>query len=172
MCDYDYNVHFITWRPAKAGDKVVTTVIRKSTTRAFTAVGEPNVAVCLLSGTELAFDNNVQYDRSFNLFKKASIDHRVARYRQVNIHDPSINQGALEFPGGQIVLVARLVSGQTATVLQLPASKHQRGSKKNEDAAERSQHSLSFRAVNSLVAQIIRECHSLNRSVRPTPGRI
>jgi hypothetical protein len=170
MCDN--NAHFVTWRPAKAGDKVVTTVFRKSTARAFAAVGDPNVAVCLLSGTELAFDNNVQYDRFFSLFRKASIDHRVARYRQVNIHDPSIHHGALEFPGGQIVLVARLVPGQTATVLQLPASKHHHGSTKNEDAAEGSQPSLSFLAVNSLVAQIIRECHNLNRSVRPTPGRI
>lgn len=170
MCDY--NLHFVTWRPAKAGDKVVTTVFRKSITRAFAAVGDPNTAVCLLSGTELAFDNNVQYDRSFNPFRKASVDHRVARYRQVDINDPNIRHGALEFPDGQIVLVARLVSGQTATVLQLPASKHHCGSAKNEEAAERSQPSLSFRAVNSLAAQIIRECHNLNRSVRRTPGRI
>jgi hypothetical protein len=168
MCDY--NLHFVTSRPAKAGEKLVTTVFWKSITRAFAAVEEPNVAVCLLSGTELAFDNNVQYDSSFNLFRKVSIDYRVARYRQVN--EPNNRDGALEFPDGQIVLVARLVSGQIATVLQLPASKHHHGSTKSEDAAERSQCSLSFRALNSLAAQIIRECHNLNRSVRPTPGRI
>jgi hypothetical protein len=170
MCDC--NLHFVTWRPAKAGEKLVTTVFRKSITRAFAAVEDPNVAVCLLSGTELAFDNNVQYDRSFNLFRKASVDHRVARYRQVNIHDRNMRHGALEFPDGQIVLVARLVLGQTATVLQLPACKHHHGSPKNEDVAERSQSLLSFRAVNRLAEQIIRECHNLNRSVRPTPGRI
>lgn len=169
MCDY--NLHFVTWRPAKAGDKLVTTVFWKSITRAFAAVENPDVAVCLLSGTELAFDKNVQLHSSFNLFRKVSIDYRVARYRQGNIHDLNIRRGALEFPDGQIVPAARLVLGQTATVLQLPAFKHYHGSTKN-DAAERSQSSLSFRAVNSLAAQIIMECHNLNRSVRPTPGRI
>ena len=31
------------------------------------------------------------------------------------------------FPGGQIVMVTRLVPGQTATVLQLPAAPQERG---------------------------------------------
>jgi hypothetical protein len=37
------------------------------------------------------------------------------------MHDPHVHHDALEFPGGQIVLVSRLVAGQRATVLQLPA---------------------------------------------------
>jgi hypothetical protein len=38
-----------------AGDKLVSTSFLKSWTRGFAAVDEPNVAVCLLPGTELAF---------------------------------------------------------------------------------------------------------------------
>ena len=40
--------------------------------------------------------------------------------------DPHVHHDALEFPGGQIVMVTRLMPGQRATVLQLPASAHDR----------------------------------------------
>jgi hypothetical protein len=36
--------------------------------------------------------------------------------------DPHVHHDALEFPGGQIVMVTRLLPGQKATVLQLPAA--------------------------------------------------
>jgi hypothetical protein len=35
-----------------------------------------------------------------------------------------VHHDALEFPGGQIVLVTRLTPGQRATVLQMPAMGH------------------------------------------------
>ena len=99
----------------------------RSITRGFAAVGEPDVAVCLLPGTELAFEENVQYQRSFSLFGRACVDHKVARFRQVNMDDPHVHHDALEFPSGQIVMVTRLVAGQRATVLQLPASTRDQG---------------------------------------------
>jgi hypothetical protein len=49
------------------------------------------------------------------------VEHRVARFRQIDLNNPHAHHDALEFPDGQIVLVTRLVAGQTATVLQLPA---------------------------------------------------
>jgi hypothetical protein len=49
------------------------------------------------------------------------VDHKVARFRRVNTDNPHLHHDALEFPDGQIVMVTRLVAGQTATVLQLPA---------------------------------------------------
>jgi hypothetical protein len=119
MCDY--SLHSVASRPAKVGDKLVATDFVKSMTRGFAAVGEPDVAVCLLPGTELAFEDDVQYDRAFSMFGKARVGHKVARFRQINMHDPHVHHDALEFPGGQIVLVTRLTPGQRATVLQLPA---------------------------------------------------
>jgi hypothetical protein len=118
MCDY--SLHHVASRPAKIGDKLVTTDFSKSVTRGISAVGERNVAVCLLPGTELAFDNDVQYEGVFRLFGKRRINHKVARFRQLNKHNPYVHHDALEFPDGQIVMVARLAVGQTATVLQLP----------------------------------------------------
>ena len=120
MCDY--SLHLVASRPAKVGDKLLTTDFAKTITRGFAAVGEPGVAVCLLPGTELAFEDDIQYDRIFSLFGKARVNHKVARFRQVNMNDPSVHHDALELPDGLIVKVTRLVEGQTATVLQLPAA--------------------------------------------------
>ena len=134
MCDY--SLHLIASRPAKVADKLVSTDFVKSITRGFTEVGHPDVAVCLLPGTEVAFDDDVQYDRAFSMFGKARVDHRVARFRQVNMDDPHVHHDALEFPNGQIVMVTRLVPGQTATVLQLPAAPHDHSGVKQPQAAQ------------------------------------
>lgn len=120
MCDY--SLHLVASRPAKVGDRLIATDFAKSITRGFAAVEEPDVAVCLLPGTELSFEHNVQYDRAFSLFGRARVEHNVARFRQINVENPSVHHDALEFPNGQIVLVTRLTIGQRATVLQLPAA--------------------------------------------------
>jgi hypothetical protein len=125
MCDY--SLHLVDSRPAKVGDVLIVTDFAGSVTRGFCAVGEPGVAVCLLPGTELAFDEVVRYDRVFSLFGKARVEHKVARFRQINMADPNVHHDALEFPGGQIVMVTRLGPGQRATVLQLPAAPRESG---------------------------------------------
>jgi hypothetical protein len=131
MCDY--SLHHLASRPAKVSDKLVTTELARSTARGFAAVGEhgaklvihddpPQLAVCLLPGTELAFDDDVRYDRAFSLFGKARVNHKVARFRQIDLDDPHVQHDALEFPDGQVLKVGQLVPGQTATVLQLPVA--------------------------------------------------
>jgi hypothetical protein len=120
MCDY--SLHLVASRPAQVGDTLVATDFARTITRGFCAVGEPDVAVCLLPGTELAFENPVDYERALSLFGRARVEHKVARFRQVNADDPHVHHDALEFPGGLIVLVTRLTPGQRATVLQMPAT--------------------------------------------------
>jgi hypothetical protein len=122
MCDY--SLHLVASRPAAVGDALIATDFTRSITRGFAAVGDPDTAVCLLPGTELAFEESVTYDRAFSLFGKARIGHEVARFRQIKMEDPNVHHDALEFPGGQIVLVTRLTPGQRATVLQMPATGH------------------------------------------------
>jgi hypothetical protein len=119
MCDY--SLHHVASRPAKVGDKLLTTEFIHSITRGFSAVGEPNVAVCLMPGTEIAFEDEVRRDRGFGLFGKARVEHKVARFREINTDKPHVHHDALEFPDGQIVMVTQLLPGQRATVLQLPA---------------------------------------------------
>jgi hypothetical protein len=65
MCDYSLDL--VASRPAKVGDELVTTKFKNSITRGFAAIGEPNVAVCLLPGTEVAFEKEVKYE-PFTLF--------------------------------------------------------------------------------------------------------
>jgi hypothetical protein len=131
MCDY--SLHQVASRPAKVSDKLVTTKLARSSARGFAAVGEhgaklvihdspPKVAVCLLPGTELAFDDEVRYDRAFSLFGNARVNHKVARFRQIDVNDPHVQHDALEFPNGQVLKLTQLVAGQTATVLQLPVA--------------------------------------------------
>jgi hypothetical protein len=81
------------------------------------------VAVCLMPGTEIVFDNNVEYDRLFGrgIFPSRKTGHRLARFREINL-EISVHHDALEFPDGRIVLLTTLRPGQHATVLQLPAS--------------------------------------------------
>src|SRR5215813_12648861 len=92
------------------------------------AVGEPNMAVCLLPGTEVAFEKEVEFERGFGLFsswkREKTIGDKVARFRQLNVDKPNVHHDALEFPNGDIVLVTRLSEDQHATVLRLPASPH------------------------------------------------
>src|SRR5713226_6798056 len=120
MCDY--SLHHVASRPARVEDKLVTTKFNNAITHGFTAIGEPSVAVCLLPGTELAFEKDVECEPAIGLFRKWKIGQKLARFRQVNMHHPSTHHDALEFPDGQVVMVTRLCEGQCATVLQLPAS--------------------------------------------------
>ena len=117
MCDY--SLQHVASRPAVVGDKLVSTRFGNSASRGLSAVEEPNVAVCLLPGTELVFEN-IQYDRPFSLLPSRKTGERLARFRRVNEHDPHKHHDALELPSGEIVLVTRLREGQCATVLQLP----------------------------------------------------
>ena len=124
MCDY--SLHEVPSRPAKVGDQLVSTQFWNTTTQGFSAVGEPKVAVCLLPGTEIAFDDDVRRKETgflLSLFKKEPrhILHRVGRFRQINLDNPCTHHDAIEFPDGQIVLLNHLCIGQHATVLQLPA---------------------------------------------------
>jgi hypothetical protein len=119
MCDY--SLHLVASRPAKAGETLMTTKFQ-GFTRGFSSVEDPNVAVCLLPGTELAFEKEVQYD-SYGFWQpKRQFAEKVARFRQINQGQRDVHHDALEFPDGRIVLLTKLCEGQRATVLQLPAS--------------------------------------------------
>ena len=113
MCDY--SLHNVASRPAKVGDKLVTTQFYGTITRGFAANGEPGVAVCLVPGTEIAFEKEVKWRSStFGLLvKRRHVDAKVARFRQINKDEPRVHHDALEFPTGETVLVANSKRGPT-----------------------------------------------------------
>ena len=104
---------------------MVSTRFINSGTRGFAASDEPNVAVCLLPGTELAFDEPMKCESTFG-FGVKRLPFRVARFREIDKDRPNVHHDALEMPDGQIVLVTKLMPGQRATVLQLPAALSER----------------------------------------------
>jgi len=111
MCDY--SLQHVRSRPAKVADKLVTHNFGTGT-RGFCSPDDRNTAVCLIPGTELAFERPIEA----NIPTEA---HRTAIFRQVDKTVPYRHHDALELPGGQIVLLTQLGEGQVATVLQLPA---------------------------------------------------
>jgi hypothetical protein len=115
MCDY--SLHTVRTRAAKVGEKLVTHDFGTGT-RGFAAPEDRSVAVCILPGTELAFEKPVKCHAT--LMFRAHTGHTVAIFRQINKGALHVNHDALEFPDGNIVLLTRLYEGQNATVLTLP----------------------------------------------------
>jgi hypothetical protein len=119
MCDY--SLHAVSSRPAIIADKLVCTKFRNTETRGFAAVSEPEVAVCLRPGTELAFETEATHRRFLGLVRGRT-GQRLARFRQLHTSDANRHHDALEFPDGKIVLVTDLTPGQKLTVLQMPTA--------------------------------------------------
>lgn len=119
MCDF--SLQSTQSRPAKVGDKLTTRNFGTGT-RGFAAPDDPNTAVCVLPGTELAFSKEVVVPTS-GIFSSGelTIGQALAIFRQINKDQPRAHHDALEFPDGRVVLLTMLCDGQEATVLQLPA---------------------------------------------------
>jgi hypothetical protein len=124
MCDY--SLHAVGSRAAKVGDRLISTRFPGTETRGFAAVGEPGVAVCILPGTELSFEREIETVHAFApLFPSFGFGmqgEQLARFRRVASRQPHVHHDALELANGRIVLVTRLREDQRASVLQLPAN--------------------------------------------------
>jgi hypothetical protein len=127
MCDY--SLHAVASRPAKVGETLVTTSFSGTSTRGFAAKDEPRIAVCLLPGTELAFDDDVKYNRNLLLTRTAGFS--VARFCKLEWPFDR-HRDALEFPDGTTVLVNALSEGQYTQVLQMPVVPEQRSATRRE----------------------------------------
>ena len=141
MCDY--SLHHVASRPAKVGETLISTKFNNSITRGFTSPSEPNVAVCLMPGTELGFEKNVECEAVLGILPSKKLGASVARFRQVNVENPHVHHDSLEFPDGRVVLLTHLCEGQRAVVLQLPAageiSEHEHHHHHDAEPAERAQ---------------------------------
>jgi len=118
MCDY--SLHAVASRPAQVGETLVTTTFRGTSTRGFASEKDPSVAVCMLPGTELAFEEDVKYDNRWIWTR--SVNSRVGKFGKIDPHVPDRHHDAIEFPDGNYVLVTQLCEGQRVSVLQLPVT--------------------------------------------------
>ena len=119
MCDF--SLQTVKSRPAVVGDKLVSTNFGTGT-GGLASPADMGTAVCVLPGTELAFDADVVISIAGSERYSMTIEHRVARFRQVDRDRPNRHHDALEFPDGTIALLHNLLTGQRATILQLPAA--------------------------------------------------
>ena len=116
MCDY--SLHAVATRPAQVGETLITTTFPGTSTRGFASESDPNVAVCMLPGTELAFAGDVKYDNGWIWTRTTNF--RVGKFGAIDPDVPHRHHDAIEFPDGSNVLVTHLSEGQRVTVLQLP----------------------------------------------------
>lgn len=121
MCDY--SLEHMASRPAKLGDRLTTTRFRNpytmfSPTVGFCAVDEPDTAVCLLPGTEIAFDREIELPGAF--WMRRRLGAKLGRFRRVQEGRLYTHHDALELSDGRRVMLTALCEGQRATVLQLP----------------------------------------------------
>ncbi len=123
MCDF--SLMHAQSRPAKVAEKLVTKNFGTGTT-GFVGIEESDfvsnacTAVCVLPGTELAFDSQVKL--SSPGWNSESVEGLTARFRQIDKDQACTHHDALEFADGRIVKLTLLMAGQAATVLQLPAA--------------------------------------------------
>ncbi len=145
MCDYSLGC--VKSRAARVADQLEVTGFDNTLSRGLASVGEPNVAVCLLPGAEVAFDARVLFNFGpLGLFCWWTAS-PLARFRRINTDDPRAHHDALEFSDGRIISLQDIAIGQRATVLQLPA----------DDDARRApvaEGSSSSKAAQSVAGQV------------------
>ena len=121
MCDF--SLQHAKSRPAVVADKLVSHNFGRGTV-GFKAADDPAgeaTVVCILPGTELAFDKPLKLRWSADEAKSIEA-FTTAIFRQRDQDQPCVHHDVLEMPDGQQILLTHLEEGQTATVLQLPAA--------------------------------------------------
>jgi hypothetical protein len=132
MCDY--SATGVKQRAAVKEETLVSGIISRHT-NGFVGVNDSSTAVCLLPGTELAFEKPVRaLGPLFRLSATPAGSQTVATFVQVNKDQPSVHHDALQFVDGKIILLNDLTKGQRAVVVQLPADPSTLQGKERENA--------------------------------------
>lgn len=127
MCDF--SLQHAKSRPAVVADKLVshnfgrgTIGFKPADETLGDAGGYTNTAVCILPGTELAFDAPIKLRWSYDENRELDGVFTTAIFRQRDKDKPNVHHDVLEMPNGKQILLTWLDEGQHATVLQLPAA--------------------------------------------------
>ena len=138
MCDF--SLMHAKSRPAEVADKLVTKDFGRGTL-GFAHASEADTlstdatAVCVLPGTEIAFDSPVAVRNGwYGTINK--IECLTARFRQTDTDQTHTHHDALEFATGEVIKLTTLHQGQTATVLQLPAQPKNEQEAKDQERLE------------------------------------
>lgn len=130
MCDY--SLENVASRAATKGEALVSTRFPNAMSKGFAGIDDRTVAVCLRPGTELAFDEPVEFEKNCIETRRTNV--KVATFRQIDLEDRHTHHDALEFSDGQIVRLASLIPGQRAVVLQLPVEMAEASASENQQS--------------------------------------
>jgi hypothetical protein len=122
MCDYSIKVE--KTRAAEVNDVLVVTDF-KAGTRGFATKDDAETAICVLPGTEIAFEQDVTITPLWAQFVDTPFPpagSRLARFRQIRKLEVNTHHDALEFSTGELVLLNHICEGTMARVLQLPVA--------------------------------------------------
>ena len=89
MCDY--SLENVASRPATVADRLVSTTFTGTFTRGFAGADDPNTAVCLRPGTEIAFEAAPRFEDPLS-HSEQTASGATARFRQVNLQAPCTHQ--------------------------------------------------------------------------------
>lgn len=124
MCDY--SLMHVKSRAAKVGDQLTSGRIKGDpiqtdsvATKGLFDAREPEVAVCLLPGTEVSFSQAPVTFLGIPVWRSKQA---TATFRQVNKDSLRVHHDAFEFRSGEVRLVNDLKPGQKVRVLTLPAA--------------------------------------------------
>ncbi len=112
MCDY--SLHAMATRPAQVGETLITTTFRGTSTRGFASEREPDVAVCMLPGTELAFAENVKYDNRWIWTR--TVGFRVGKFNTIDPHVPGASPRRDRISGRKLCAGDAALRGQQVSV--------------------------------------------------------
>jgi hypothetical protein len=121
MCDF--SLKSVKSRDANVADKLITHNFGTGT-KGFADPMDTETAVCVLPGTEIAFNEPVSHSTGsfFVGWSRNTTEHKTAIFRQINKDSEHQHHDCLEFPDGTQMLLTALIEGQHATILQLPAA--------------------------------------------------
>ena len=109
MCDY--SSRFRQFRPAKPGDRLI--AVKTHRVCGFADLHDPQIAICLKSGTELAFDEPYVtaslFGRWFSRWRNQNKPRSLALFRQISKYGR--RQDILEFPDGHRERLCALYPG-------------------------------------------------------------
>jgi hypothetical protein len=118
MCDY--SMHAVKNRKAVVGDKVKTSDFTRTSSPGLESLSEPGVAICLIPGTGVEFDEPIRYT-AVNIYGSPIVisDFKIGRYIRKEGIEAEFKD-TIQFPDGSTVLMAYLKNGQTGTVTYVP----------------------------------------------------
>jgi hypothetical protein len=121
MCDF--SLRHLASRPAKVSEDLTLSMFQSTASKAFVGADAPvGEVVCLLPGTEIEQRTPCEPQSFFAKLFGKTFESKVGVFKQINQDKTHTHHDAIEFVGGETVLLQDMLVGSIVRVLQLPAA--------------------------------------------------